>query len=330
MQLPSIIGFESNVNFRNDLVAESEPFEAGSFFRGLTPEVILPQCSCGAGPSTCSCGKGPDREVFIYAFGDIKPVLPSLSVEKEFYNVAVTDPADKLRPFGDIAYKYLSRTENLYIARDVNWVFTIRKSIDLYIVDVGTDRDLSVLIETIAPRDYTIDYDILIGIKTAQTRRESTTGTLLPVVKFQQIYNITLQQYANAIIDLYSGTPKPTFDQASLIFGNALQLTDNTGDADKYRALNFIVLRYIKFYEEVFRLKYVGEPPSAGLDAIPYDLVSVSANPTEVFGKKKLIEIVFSFQGLTTSSIKTYSCTVDISGEFPFILIHWAVYYRGI
>lgn len=297
----------------------------------LASATIEPQCGCGGGTCTCGGAAAGDPAAagtnLIYVFGDIKVVLPSQSVEREFYNVAVTDPADKNKPFDEIAYKYLSKTENLYIARDMNWVFTIRGSIDLYIVNVQTDRDLSVLIETIAPHAKTIDYDIVIGQKTNEFRNESTTGDALPVVIYQQIYNITNEQYVKAIKE--ANAPDCTNEQASQLFGAALQLTNNTGDEDRFRALNFIVLRYMRFYQEMYRLKFKGQEVSPGVQEY-YDLVGVTTNGVEVFGKKRIMDIIFNFQGQSSSSSLTYSCTIDISREFPFVVVHWSRYYRGI
>jgi phage tail protein X len=330
--LPVLIGFEDNFHQSRLRVNQEIALQRFEFSQGISlASGIGPSCGCGAAATAAGGGdQALPTAQLIYAFGDIRCVLPSQSVEREFYNVAVTEEADKYKPFDEIAYKYLSRTENLYIARDMNWVFSIRGSIDLYILDIHTDRDLSVLIETIAPHPTTIDYDIIICHKTSQKRSETTTGEMLPVIVYQQIYNITFDQYVQAIV---AANPGCTTQQAGQLFSAALQLTNNTGDEDKYRALNFLVLRYMKFYQEMYRLKFLGVdvPPGATTTTKEYyDLVGVTTNGVEVFGKKKIMEMIFTFQGQSSSSSLMYSCSVDVSREFPFIVVQWSRYYRGI
>lgn len=293
-------------------------FDTAGFLANENSSYIMPQCGCGDNGGGCSCGKG-GTDSYIYVYGDIKPAFPSQSVEKEFYQVAVTDEADKQKPFSLIAFKYLSRPENLYIARELNWLFQLYGFLDMYAVKVTTNRILSDLIEAIAPRAYQIDYDILIGNKTSSTL--GVNNSELPYVIYTQLYNITAKEYIKAIIDATDGEATP--EEAGLIFSNATQLIKNTGDLDKYRALNFIVLRYMKFYKETWNLRY-------GNDKAPYDLIRVTANPLEVFGDQKILQVIFTYQSLNSAAVQNFACSVDVSSEFPYLVIHWATYYPGI
>lgn len=336
MLLPNLTSFVENRHWSPGLSTRGEPdavFTFNTDIPGLEPQCGgKAGCSCGgAKKSGCGCGglkrdADPPTPSSVYTFGDIRVQLPSQSVENEFYNVAVTDPNDRYRPFQEIAYKYLSRAENIYLARDMSWVFTIRGQINLYMIDPKTDRDLSVLIEAISPRPKTIDYDIVVGSKTGSQRAESSTGDMLPVIDYEKIYNITFEQYVNAIMKATGGTEP----EATNLFSSALSLTNNTGDDDRFRALNFIVLRYMTFYMHFYQLRYVPQPFGAGTDSEFFDLLSVTTNGVEVFGKKRIMEIVFAFQGQKSSSTQTHSCTIDVSGEFPFVAVHWSKYFRGI
>jgi hypothetical protein len=278
-------------------------------------EGVIPQCGCDGGGATTSASAADPG--LIYVFGDIRPILPSQSVEKEFYQVAVTDPVDKVKPFtNSLAYKYLRLTDNFYIAREMNWVFSIRGQFDLYIIKVTNNRALSVLIETIAPYDG-INYDILIAHKGGHLKKETTTGVHLPVVDSSQIYTITNLEY---IAEIKKATGASDQEAANL-FASALSLTSSSGDEDRQRALNFIVLRCMEFYRETYLLSK---------DPNQYQLVSVRAGNLEVFGKAKVLEIIFTYQSQTNSSSKSFVCTVDVSTEFPFIAVPWGAYYRGL
>ncbi len=328
MKYPIPITFEASYTGNKSMPSHNLEFDTAAFLENTNPSYIVPQCSC-KGKSIrggCSCGNGVTDD-FIYAFGDICPVLPSLSIEKEFYNVAVDDPADKHKPFDNVlAFKYLSNTNNIYIAREINWVFKIN-NIDRYIIKVTTNRNLSTLIETIAPRPNAIEYDIIIGKKSTVKKLEETDGELLPVVVFDQIYNVTNEEYYDEITNALrnDGIENPDENNIRLLFGNVLSLANNSGDQDKYRALNFIVLRYMKFYVETYKLLYPNNN-----EAEAYRLVAVNTNPPEQYGKMKIMEIIFQYQGVSSSSTRSFSCSLNIANELPYLVQEWSIYFRGL
>ncbi|RAJ05028.1 hypothetical protein LX64_02182 [Chitinophaga skermanii] len=319
-------------------------FDTARFLENTNKTLIQPQCGCqgnagNAAPTGggCTCGHGGTEE-YVYVSGDIIPRFPSQSLENEFYQVAVTDPADKNLPFSMIAFKYLREPRNLYIAREMNWIFQVYGFLDMYAIKVTTNRMLSELIESIAPRPNEIVYDILLGEK-MPSFLEVNVSQQLQYVTMTQLYEITATEYVKAIIKAIqktgaiissigsgsgsggSGSDDLT-QQVTVIFYNALQLIKNTGDDDKYRALNFIVLRYMVFYVETWTMQYKNTDE--------YSLQRVNANPVEVYGEMKIVTIVFTYQSKISAATINYAVTVDVSTEFPFIVVPWAKYYPGI
>ncbi|WP_143310345.1 cyanobactin maturation protease PatG family protein [Chitinophaga vietnamensis] len=302
--------------------ADEPKFDTARFLENQNTSYIVPQCSCqqnGNSSGGCTCGNG-GTGAYVYTFGDIIPEFPSQSVENEFYQVAVTDDADKDKPFRMIAFKYLRDPQNLYIARELNWIFQIYGFLDLYAIKVTTNRMLGTLVESLAPTPLQIGYDILIGEKT-NGHLEVNVSQELPYVIMTQLYSITAQEYVKDIIKATSGRATP--EQAATIFSNTTQLVKNAGDLDKYRALNFLVLRYMLLYVKTWELQYANAND-------PYELIRVNANPVEVYGNMKIITVIFSYQSQTSAAMQNYACTVDVSNEFPFLVVGLAKYYPGI
>ena len=309
---------------------EESGFDVNGFFQNENKSHITPQhCGCES-KSNCTCGNATTKQ-FIYVFGDVRPVLPSLSLQKEFYNDVVTDPEDKIRPFRDIAFKYLKKAENIYLARELNWVFQIKGFIDLYILKVTTNRALSNLIEAIAPRqDGDIDYDIIIAEKTTQIKKETATGSELPVINYAQLYNITFQTYAREIFTAIKNAGlDPKEEEVKSMLSDILQLTNNRGDEDRYRALNFLILRYMDLYVRTYRMRYVKKDEDDN-DKDLYDLVRVNTDPPEMYGTRKIFQVIFTYQSLESSAVQNFSCSVDTSEEFPYLVLPLAKYYPGI
>lgn len=308
----------------NNYPIKEPVFDTARFLQNANTAYITPQCGCQGEKAAggCSCGNGGTDE-FVYVFGDIIPRFPSQSLENEFYQVAVTNEADKSLPFGMIAFKYLREPRNLYIAREMNWIFQIYGFLDLYAIKVTTNRILSELIESLAPRPLEYVYDILIAEKTPSFL-EVNVSQQLPYVILTQLYEITAGEYVKAIINSVKGAGgDATTNQAMQLFANALQLVKNPGDQDKYRALNFLVLRYMVFYRESWLMQYSNPDES-------YVLMRINANPVEVYGNMKIIQVVFTYQSINSAAVQSYACTVDISNEFPFLVVQWAKYYPGI
>ncbi|RFS26221.1 hypothetical protein DVR12_00065 [Chitinophaga silvatica] len=308
---------------------ERPGFDAARFIENTNSSLIQPQCDCKAlapASGSCTCGHGGTKQ-FIYVSGDIIPRFPSLSLENEFYQVAVTDPVDLHLPFSLIAFKYLREPRNLYIARELNWIFQVYGFLDMYAIKVTTNRQLSELIESLAPRPNEMVYDILIGEKMPGYLKVRSSQQL-QYVMIKQLYEISATDYVKGIIKAIqkSGlvdarTDNDLSEQAADIFSNALQLIKKNGDDEKSRAMNFIVLRYMDFYLETWALQYKNK------DA--FQLQRVSENPVEVYGQMKIVTIIFTYQSKVSAATVHYSVTVDVSTEFPFIVVPWAKYYSG-
>ncbi|NIG54985.1 hypothetical protein [Chitinophaga sp. Cy-1792] len=312
---------------------ETPGFDVARFIENTNKTLIQPQCGCNGkaeatpGSGDCTCGHGGTKQ-FVYVSGDIIPRFTSRSLENEFYQVAVTDPVDQHLPFSLIAFKYLREPRNLYIAREMSWIFQAYGFLDMYAIKVTTNRLLSELIESIAPNPDKITYDILIGEKMPGYLKVNALQQL-QYVMVTQLYEITATEYVKGIIKvirksaLIDGQADNSLsEQVALIFSNALQLIKNPGDDEKSRALNFIILRYMVFYVETWAMQYKNKDE--------FILQRVNANPVEVYGNMKIVTIVFTYQSKISASTVHYAVTVDVSTEFPFIVVPWAKYYSGI
>lgn len=294
----------------------------------------------------CSSGENLFNTAFIYAFGSIVPMFPSQSVEQEFYQIAVTDPADVSQPLVSIAYKYLRKTENFYLARDLQWVFQIKGYEHIYMLQPSNDRSLAELIGAISNIHGEKEqiYHVVIGTKTGKYEMDTsqlqggrdlseeqsdyntpaivTPDGVLPAIQYSKIYTLTdatLYQHIEQAVGASVPKGNAYNPQVYRIVQNLLQLTRNRGDDDTSRAINFLVTRYLTLHINLYHLRVPGDGTPS------YRLLSVQKGQTFVSGKQKTIELIFSLQS-DGAAVEMYSIIVDISTGFPFVVEDWSPY----
>ena len=281
---------------------------------------ITPQaCSC-EGQKPCTCGKGSPQS-YIYAIGGIRAVFPSLSVEKEFYQAV--DQIDSIKPPSKtLIFDTLSRAENLYIAREMCWVLqgVVAGSTDYFIVKPRSYNELTGLIESIAPRPPDeIDFDLVVGLRGPLASPEMCNGLRLPIVVCTEAFDFTNQEIIKAITSSIAGG---TTDKATDIFWSIIKLTNNTGDTDEYRAINFLATRYLGLYRTTYLLKY----PTL-INQESFSLLRVVAQPASVQGTRKILDVILTYHGATSNVALQWYCSVDVTSLFPSLVTPMTRYY---
>jgi hypothetical protein len=304
------------------LFAESSPARAA-----ITPQA----CSCG-GQGTCTCGKGSPQS-YVYAIGGIRPAFPSLSVEKEFYQ-AVSQADSTKPPDKRLVFETLSRAENLYIAREMCWVLQKGAGkVDYFIVKPRSYEELTGLIESIAPRD-DFDFDVIIGLRGPVAPPDMCNGLRLPVVICSEAFDFTDREMI-AAIELAveeededgDGDEDKTTIWATDIFWEIIKLTNNTGDTDEYRAINFLATRYLGIYQTTYYLKYKAAGLITHADPSGYSLMRVAAQPAVVQGTRKILDVIFTYRGNSTNAMLQWFCSVDVTGLFPALVTPMTRHY---
>jgi hypothetical protein len=281
---------------------------------------LPPQAGSGA-CATCGSAVAFDLEggematySYVYALGRVEPRFPSMALEKEFgqaigraETVGLTDR--------QAVHSVLSQRQNRYLARQLCYVLTI-EGLETYILRPRDPADLDVLIEAIRPAPRPTDVDAIIGVRGPIAPPGICNGLMVPIVAFEQIYSFDIDSLIESI-------PKPEdieADQfqpaAEELFLRIMQMADNAGATDEYRALNYMVMRYPAIYHQ-----------TTELFGRNFSLTSVEARPSRLSGVRKIIDVIFSYTNRETDVTEKHFVRVDVTEEFPFLITRMSLYF---
>jgi hypothetical protein len=301
-----------------DAVAESiEPRQA-------SPAVVPAKSRPGAlpaqaGPLPCPTCGGAGMEgaaiisSYIYALGQIETRFPRPSVEKEV--AQATGRAETAGQTDQQAfYQVLSRPENRYLARQLCWILTIQ-GLETYILRPRDPADLDLLIGSVQPQPSPW-ISTVIGIRGTVAPPELCNGLMIPIVIFDQIYTFSRDALI-AAIPPPEGIPAHEFAQAAReLFDRIMQMTDNAGNEDQHRALNYLAVRYPNIYAHV-----------AAAFAASSSLTGVEVRPSPLSGTRNIVEVIFSCTNRNTDFTEKSFVRVDVTEEFPFLVTKLSPYY---
>jgi hypothetical protein len=268
------------------------------------------------GCPTCArdVGQAPLPASFVYAIGRIVPRFPQLSIEKEFAQAVGRVPTGGLTD-REAYREVLARPENRYLARQLCWVMTI-EGLDTYILAPRDPSDLAFLIDALRPRSRVEDIDVVIGIKYAIAPPTLCNGLTVPIVGFDQVYSFSMD-------DLMSSIPKPEDSDAERfratteeVFDRVTQITDNAGNTDEHRALNYLAMRYPTIYSLAFERHAAGS-----------SLTGVDVKASRLSGARKIMDVIFTFESRTTGVADKSFIRVDVTEEFPFLVNRMSAFY---
>lgn len=270
--------------------------------------IVSPQgCTCGGLGGICSCGSiAADSQSYIYAVGVIKPLFPSLDLQKEF------DGAAKQLKVSERDYYSVFSADGqpyMYIAEKMCWILTIN-NIDAYIVVPRSQLELNDIINALKPPANSVaeTLSVVLGLKGPVAPAEYCNGLQLPMVLCNQLYFFTLDD----LLGNLTGDDIDTEAIKDVI--NTLEFKPNDGAADADRAINYLAFRYPEIYRKTASLK---KPASSSTDS--RFLVDVTTKSSGVSSGRSIIDVIFKFQSNTTGEINFWYCSVDVTGQFPFL-----------
>ena len=120
----------------------------------------------------------------------------------------------------------------------------------------------------------------------------------------------------------FSAIPKPEqapaeqfHPAAEEVFDRIVQLADNAGATDEHRALNYLAVRYPPIYARTAE-QFVRD----------FSLVEVEVRFSRVSATRRIADVIFSFTNRTTDFNERFFVRVDVTEEFPFLLMKWSPY----
>jgi len=243
---------------------------------------------------------------WVYAFGQIEPRFATIGVEKEFAQLATkakrsgVDDAALIR-------SVLGHDEGRYLARQLTWVL------------VAYERDAFVIV----PRDSS-ELDQLIQASGAHKAdsvclvigRSSTGGWWapdngepgLPRYGADQIATFHVEDFVKKV-SRPDDIPDALFrDAIRSLFDRIRRRTNNTGDHDDSRALNYVALRYAALYE------IAGRAAARGMR-----LAGIDASPQPSVDGRRIVVVRFRFRNVAGDLVENYGCRIDVTEQFPFL-----------
>ena len=266
--------------------------------------------------STCSGGAASMPDSFVYALGRIEGRFPNLAAEKEFAQatgrIDTTGKTDQ-----QTFYAVLSQRENRYLLRQLCWVLTIQ-GLETYLLYPRDPADLDLLVQAIRPAPSPNDIDVVIGMRGPIAPPGMCNGLMVPMVAFDQIYSFDRGTLIGAIPPpkaqpLTAAQYRPVAEE---MFDRIMQLTDNSGNTDEHRALNYLAMRYPAIYAK-----------AAEEFARDFSLTGVEVRPSSLSGTRNIVEIIFSYTDRKTDFTEKFCVRCDMTEEFPFLVTRLSPYF---
>jgi hypothetical protein len=95
-----------------------------------------------------------------------------------------------------------------------------------------------------------------------------------------------------------------------------IQVTDNAGEADEHRALNYLAVRYPAIYAK-----------AAEQFDRDFSLTAVDVRSSALSSARRIAEVIFSYTNRTTDFTEKVFARVDVTDEFPFLVTKLSPYY---
>jgi hypothetical protein len=312
---------------------------------GSPPTAVVPEsgCACG-GTGECTCGTSPSS-AYVYAIGTVTARFPSLNIEKEFMQAWGKNPEQVLKISDSDKFAVLSQGQNLYLAREMCWVFQ-SGDIDLYILRPRSYVELTDLVTCLVATPNQVSYALIIGTLGPIAPASLCNGAQLPLVTCNQVFSFTGQAFINSIVNEVTkdpaligkitppeggtaaqpaapGTAGLTQQQLDTVTNAATNafsvltlLTDNTGQTDEHRAINYLTFKSRALYTKEIEMEQRG-----------FTLNSVTAQPDSLSGTRRIQDVILLYASTSTTQVERYFTRIDVSGQFPFMVNDLAIYY---
>jgi hypothetical protein len=171
---------------------------------------------------------------------------------------------------------------------------------------------------------------VIIGPRGPIAPPEMCAGLQLPTVLCNQIYSFTFNQFVEEMyrtLNPVVGRTDVSRDVISSMFTEMLKVADNAGETDEHRAINYVILRYPQVYKMASDMLHLDGRVDPGPASMAHTLTGVEAKPASVQGVRRIIDVIFRYRNRTTGEIIYSSCSVDVTGQFPFLVRPMSRYY---
>ncbi len=279
----------------------------------------------------------PFSHEFIYVIGQIKATFNNTGLEREFRNcwlqetderysnenilfiylddLAYTQEQRKAHHDNGILYSVLSKYP--YIARDMEWTVTDNYNYSLYRIDAG--QHIEVLIDALAPRKEQHDAKHAYS-KIVLGHAQQTAHHPLPLLKIIKLEDINAASLAESLARQFNELDKHKLNS---LVAEVLSLTDNSGDSDTDRAVNYMVYHNPEVYRRSYRIIYGRSSHPSDVPLARLNNISVL---TEMHGKRKIARVIFDFHNTQGGGNQYWYSAIDVTDDYPFLLTDFKRY----
>jgi hypothetical protein len=253
---------------------------------------------------------------YVYTLGRIQPRFPRPSLEREFRQVlgqAAEETAGQTDP--QAMQSTLAKRENRYLVRQLCWVLTI-EGVETYILQLRDPADFDLLVDALRPAPRPTDVDLIIGVRGPIAPPEACNGLMLPIVMVNQIYSFDVDGLIKSIPRPEGIRENQFRSTAEELFFRILQMADNTGATDEYRAMNYLAVRDPRIYAH-----------TTEMHGRNFSLSSVEVRPSRLRGARNIVDVIFSYRNRNTDVEEKYFVRVDVTEEFPFLVTKLSPFY---
>jgi len=254
---------------------------------------------------------------YVYAVGAIVPDFPSLSVEKEFLQslpeqaaqqLQATTTANKALSMASLTpyfYDVLSAESNFHLAREMQWNFVNVDNNQLFSIVPSSNARLKELINATKINSDTtpVNRQVLVG-------RKKSSGHVL----MTHMTGVSEGKLASLVCG-----KNAAINQSKLIpiIEFILSLQANDGASVKSRAINYALYFNSEIYAKSYELLYGAA--SNGANPSGYQLLGIKTRQQE-YNNGHQVDIIFDYAGINSGAPQSWYCSVDVSGEFPYLL----------
>lgn len=251
---------------------------------------------------------------YVYVIGKIQWSFGAPDIEKEYLQLLPDPPPAGLTTEAQRVQYILQ--QNPFLAREMQWLFMINGQ-PAYRLIPRSQTELDAFVTSMVPSDPTvIQYSVIVGTF-------DPSGGDLPGVLVNRTFTFTLQELAASVTSALTAqkvTNIPSTLQIVNVFDQTMQLANNTGDLDEHRALNYVSVNY----PEVYVL-----PTTQGATSSNLVFTGVETrHSVNDAGGVTVIEVILKYQNQNTGVPMRFFTSVDVTGQFPFIVQKFQPYFE--
>lgn len=218
----------------------------------------------------------------------------------------------------DKLYEVLSQPQNRYIAREMQWTLVNPYDSDVYNL-IPFEAHLKKLIAAIKPRSNKLPRPVMVLGSASMNISGSETNDL-PDLAISKVEAVN----PSAIIKAITQTlPDANVDNLKQLVADILSLGANDGDQVQDRALNYLLYNNFAIYSRSYEIIYENSAANNGGPAAR--LTGIQVLP-QMSGNRIIVKVVFDYQNISGGCSQSWYSVVDVTDEYPFLLVPFSRY----